>query len=34
MGCGSCWCFSSIMKLGMAVMEGAEVAEEKVVKRS
>lgn len=31
MGCGSCWCFSSIMKVGMAVMEGAKVAE-KVVK--
>lgn len=32
MGCGRCWCFSSIMKLGMAVMGGDEVAEQKVVK--
>lgn len=30
MGCGSCWCFSSIMKVGMAVMEGGQVAEKVV----
>lgn len=33
MGCGSCWCFSSIVKVGMAVMEGAKVAEKSLKRR-